>query len=531
MATKKATKRPRKKAAVSGAEAPKVTNALSATTGVPRTAPTRVTWRDKLRDRIHETRDRVLVSRFLQDTLPFAFYLTHTLPEEAVGRGIGIKSISTDREFAKRATDLFRRWADSRAVDLRKEATLYELQPLWLATILGDGETFVQKMAAQMEGAGSWKLQDRNKRRLQLQSFTRDQLTNPTSREDQQANPGRWIDGIRVNGLFQNDGYGVITESADGTASGFSVVNGPLMHHAKKATRLNQVHGNPWMFCGASDLLDSLDITAVRKHAAKIKSAFMGATVTRDGDIPKSMQSMITRGDTGTTPADNGKRYAEIFGGAIVLPMAADEDIKWFQAHEAMDYGRFIEEIVSPMVWVFGYPPEYVFQKNLTGPNQRAILSKVAKAHERMRSLLYPVLQWVWDWVIGDALVSGELRDIKNPPLDWNQVDFVADPDPSIDLGRDERIEIERLRGNAGTMEDYIERRTGGSGEAVRHARIAEKLDDIRYAVSEAKRLGIPAGLAMVRAMDPVELQAMAGALNVIGVDAAELAQAIRAEE
>lgn len=514
-----------------GAAKPAVTNALSATTGIPRTTATRRYWRDTQRERMFETRDRVTVSRFLQDTLPFAFYLTHTLPEEAVGRGIGIKSISTDREFAKRATDVFRRWADSRAVDLRKEGTFYEMQPLWLATILGDGETFVQKISAEDAAARTWKLEDRTRRRLQLQSFTRDELGDPATKQDMETNAGRWVDGIRVNMLKQADLYGVLTESNDGGSSGFRTVSAALMHHAKRATRLNQVHGNPWMFCGANDLLDNLDINAVRKHAAKIKSAFMGATVTREGDLPASMKSLMTRGDSGTTPADNGKRYAEIFGGAIVLPMAADEDIKWFQAHEAMDYGKFIEEITSPMVWVFGYPPEYVFQKNLTGPNQRAILAKVGKAHERMRSLLYPLLQWVWDWVIADAMRSGELSDIALPPLDWNQVDFVADPDPSIDVGRDERIEIERLRGNAGTMEDYIERRTGGSGEAVRHARIMEKLDDIRFAVAQAKQMGIPAGLAMVRAMDPVELQAMAGALNVIGVDAAELAAAIRTEE
>lgn len=459
-------------------------------------------------------RERVRTSRYLQEEFPFAFYLTHTLPEEAVGRGIGLKSVSRNKEFATAATELFRRWAEAEAVDLRKEGNFYSLQPLWLSTILSDGEVFVQKVAADTAEAMAWSLSDSTRRRLQLQSFERDQLATGAA-----AAGERWVDGVKVNGLGQAEAYRVVT--ADG---GAREVPAAFMKHLKRAVWLNQVHGIPWMFCGSSRLLDALDIEAVRKHAAKIKSAFLGATVTQDGAMPASMRGLQTKGQSGTPAADDGRRYFEIFGGAVMVPLAFGEDVKFFQAQETMNYGQFLEELISPMVWSFGYPAEYIFSPKLTGPSQRAVLSKVARAHERLRSLLHPLLKWVWEWVIGDAMVRGELSQFSGVS-DWNAVDFVADPDPSIDLGRDEQADAKRLDNNTLTVEEYIERRTGGSGVAVRQARILEKLEDMRFAREQARAMGLPEDLAMLRAVPPTELSAMAAAVNALEQTAPEPTQ------
>jgi hypothetical protein len=83
---------------------------------------------------------------------------------------------------------------------------------------------------------------------------------------------------------------------------------------------------------------------------------------------------------------------------------------------------------------------------------------------------------------------------------------------------------MERLRANAETMEDFIERRTGGSGLAVRQARILEKLGDVQFAL--ANRGDIPASIATLLAIDPAHLQAMAGMAGTLSPDdiAAELA-------
>jgi len=98
-----------------------------------------------------------------------------------------------------------------------------------------------------------------------------------------------------------------------------------------------------------------------------------------------------------------------------------------------------------------------------------------------------------------------------------------------VDSGRDEKAEMARLENNAATMEEYTERRTGGSGVAVRRERITEKLEDMQFAIETAKALGLPASLAMLRAIPPNEMMAMAGLSNSLGLDPVELAAQIAA--
>ena len=68
-------------------------------------------------------------------------------------------------------------------------------------------------------------------------------------------------------------------------------------------------------------------------------------------------------------------------------------------------------------------------------------------------------------------------------------------------------------------MEDFIERRTGGSGVEVRHARILEKLDDVQFAITEGAKKNIPASIATLLAIDPAQLQAMSGLASTISPD------------
>ncbi len=47
--------------------------------------------------------------------------------------------------------------------------------------------------------------------------------------------------------------------------------------------------------------------------------------------------------------------------------------------------------------------------------------------------------------VIGDAMMmGGELHQYAKVK-DWNLVEFVPDPDPSVDLGRDHKADMERI--------------------------------------------------------------------------------------
>jgi uncharacterized protein YjiS (DUF1127 family) len=512
---------------------PITNSALPASTGTYRSLPTYQPWSSKQLEQLSKSRDRVQISRFLQEKIPVLGYCTQALPKEAIGKGIGLKSTSINPEFKAAATKHYKAWADSRAVDLRKEGTFYELQARWLSAIIGDGEAFVQKVSDNSPLAMEWRLSDKAKRRLQLQTLLRDQLSSIGLTRSEQKD-SRWIEGLQYNALDQLITLRVIT--GDNVNNGVPQtldLSASNVFHLKENIRFNQYHGIPFIFRSNEDLLDVLDLKAIRKHAAKIRSALLGATTTRDGKAPNAMQAVMAAEKEGTPSVDTGKRFVEIAEGAVMIPLADSETMTFFQGGESIPFKQILEELTNPFVFGLGYPVEWIFgMGSLGGTAFRGVIEKVRRAHENMRALLYPFLQWTWEWVIADAMMPGGVLAAFASVEDWNEIDFVTDPDPSVDLGRNHAADMERLRANAGTMEDYIEARTGGSGEEVRKARIREKIDDVKFAISIATgltmdKIMIPASIATLLAIDPMQLQAMSGLASTLAPEtiAADLEQ------
>lgn len=529
-------KKPARRAITGTAPRTDIVNAaLPTSTGTYRVLPTYQQWSSRHLETMAKSRDRVQISRFLQEKIPVLSYCITTLPKEAIGKGIGLKSTSTDPAFKAAATAHYKAWADSRAVDLRKEGTAYELQARWLSTILGDGEAFVQKVADNTEvkdtqgkeiGPKSWTLADKNRRRLQLQTILRDQLTS-SGLTTAEAKTSRWIDGLQYNPLDQLINLRVITgDTTPGSTPTTLLVSAANIFHLKHNRRFNQCHGDPFIFQSNEDLLDVLDLKAIRKHAAKIRSALLGATTTRTGQIPNSMQQAHAAEKTGNPEVDTGKRFMEIADGAVMIPLANDETITFFQGGEGIPFKEILEQLTHPFIFGLGYPIEWIFgMGNLGGTAFRGIISKVARAHENLRALLYPFLQWTWEWVIADAMMpGGALAKFATVP-DWNEIDFVTDPDPSVDLGRDHKADMDRLGENLATFEDLVESRTGGSGTNTRHASIDEKLDNLRYAIHRATgkpiaEIILPESIAIIIGLGQKASQAASGLVSSLTPEA-----------
>jgi len=517
------TKKPTRKSPKSVSSMTPITNAaLPTSRGTYRSLPTYQPWSSKQLEQLSKSRDQVQISRFLQEKIPVLGYCTQALPKEAIGKGIGLKSISSNPEFKAAATRYYKAWADSRAVDLRKEGTFYELQARWLSAIIGDGEAFVQKVSDTSAASMQWSLADKAKRRLQLQTLLRDQMTSMGLTRNEQKD-SRWIEGLQYNALDQLITLRVIT--GDNINSGIPKtidLAASNVFHLKESIRFNQYHGTPFIFRSNEDLLDVLDLKAIRKHSAKIRSALLGATTTRDGKAPNAMQAVMAAEREGNPSVDTGKRFVEIAEGAVMIPLADGETMSFFQGGEAIPFKQILEELTHPFVFGLGYPVEWIFgMGSLGGTAFRGVIEKVRRAHENMRAMLYPFLQWTWEWVIADAMMPGGALAAFATVEDWSEIDFVTDPDPSVDLGRNHTADMERLRANAGTMEDYIEARTGGSGVEVRKARITEKIDDVKFAISIATGLPmdqimVPASIATLLAIDPMQLQAMSGLASTL---------------
>lgn len=516
---------------VSETAAPITNVATSTVPGSYRTTPRYAPWSLKSVERMQRSKNLVEISRFLQseDGIPQVRYGIQQLPREAVGKGIGCKSISQDLAFRRDATALFKKWAESPAIDIRKEHSLFAIQPMLLSAMLGDGELFILPV---YEPAGAaWSLNDRSRRAFQIQLVSRDQLTNGDIKSTD-ARTLRWFDGLQYNALDQLQ---LLRLNQDAEATGYTAskkftdvpaVNGMghrNIFHLKDPTRIHQYHGDPIIFASGRDLLDSLDLKSLRKHSAKVRAALLGATTTRDGKMLNAMQQIAVAEQSGSPAADTGRRFVEVAEGAVFLPLSDNESFNFFNnPQEGIPFRDILADLIHPFLFELKYPPEWIFTRGkVGGVEYRGLLQQVARAHEGLRARLYPFLEWLWEKVIGTAMMpGGPLFQYASVP-DWNQIDFVTDPDPTVDAGRDNKADLENLGENLITPDDFIERRTGMDGEAVRHAAIQQKLNSIRFAISQATgtpidQVKIPASIAIALGMGLKTLQAAAGTLNTL---------------
>lgn len=516
---------------VSETAAPITNVATSTVPGSYRTTPRYAPWSLKSVERMQRSKNLVEISRFLQseEGIPQVRYGIQQLPREAVGKGIGCKSISQDLAFRRDATALFKKWAESPAIDIRKEHSLFAIQPMLLSAMFGDGELFILPV---YEPAGAaWSLNDRSRRAFQIQLVSRDQLTNGDIKSTD-ARTLRWFDGLQYNALDQLQ---LLRLNQDPEATGYTAskkftdvpaLNGMghrNIFHLKDPTRIHQYHGDPIIFASGRDLLDSLDLKALRKHSAKVRAALLGATTTRDGKMLNAMQQIAVAEQSGSPAADTGRRFVEVAEGAVFLPLSDNESFNFFNnPQEGIPFRDILADLIHPFLFELKYPPEWIFTRGkVGGVEYRGLLQQVARAHEGLRARLYPFLEWLWEKVIGTAMMpGGPLFQYANVP-DWNQIDFVTDPDPTVDAGRDNKADLENLGENLITPDDFIERRTGMDGEAVRHAAIQQKLNSIRFAISQATgtpidQVKISASIAIALGMGLKTLQAAAGTLNTL---------------
>jgi len=522
-----------------------ITNAATTTTttgGSYRSTPHYTAWNSKSVERMQRSKDIVQISRFLQseEGIPQVRYGIQQLPREAVGKGIGCKSISQDSDFRREATALFKKWADSPAIDIRKEHNLFAIQPMLLSAMLGDGELFI--LPVYEPTGASWSLNDRSKRAFQIQLVSRDQLTNGDV-QSVAARKLRWFDGLQYNGLDQlqllrlnqdPDASGYLLSKAFTDIPAVNAMGHRNIFHLKDPTRIHQYHGDPVIFASGRDLLDSLDLKALRKHSAKVRASLLGATTTRDGKMLNAMQQIALAEQGGNPTADTGRRFVEVAEGAVFLPMSDNESFNFFNnPQEGIPFREILADLLHPFMFELKYPPEWIFTRGkVGGVEYRGLLQQVARAHEGLRARLYPFLEWLWEKVIGTAMMpGGPLFQYANI-TDWNQIDFVTDPDPTVDAGRDKRADLESLGENLITPDDLIERSTGQDGEAVRHAAIDQKLDSIRYAIARAKNIPIdqveiPASVALAIGMGLKTLQPASGILTALNPAtlAADIAQ------
>lgn len=518
----------RKKSSITAAATPPASPAIQ--TGGIRSGPTKNMWRNWRSETPSIAQDRVQKSRFLQEALPFIGYLVSQLPEEALGDGLVPTSGSKNPAFKKAATAYFDEWAQSPAIDIRRRFDFYTSQGMLAQTMIGDGQVFALKVKDDRPQAIAQPLSNRKFRRLQLQFLTRDQIGNNGFR-DIVANGTEysWEAGVKYDSLDIPQAYRILKQSASSTLTMFGTREGQevpasQMLHIFADRHLNQRHGTPWLFSGESSLFDSMDLRDVEKYANKIRSYFLGVITTPSGDTPASVKPKVSKG-TDADGKDNGLRYIDLAGGLSIPVFKEGEKIDFFQNSQAISFAEIIGRCWNEACFALKFPPEYLLDiASLGSGGVRMVLRKVKKALDRIRRpIREQYCQAVWEFVIGDAIERREpwTLDEKEAIIeDWRKVTWKGGIDPSIDAGRDEKAEQEKIRSGIGTVEAYCDA-LGLDGETVRHSRLDEIADNIRY--------GSERGLPWFLCIDAMQVQAITGLATSLGVDVADLVKQISA--
>lgn len=519
----------RRKTKITAAAAPAASPAVQ--TGGVRSGPTKNMWRNWRSETPAIAQERVAKSRFLQEALPFIGYLVSQLPEEALGDGLVPTSGSKNAAFKKAATAYFDEWAQSPAIDIRRRFDFYTSQGMLAQTMIGDGEVFALKVKDDRPQAIAVPLTNRKFRRLQLQFLTRDQIGNNGFREIvANGTDYTWEAGVKYDALDIPHAYRILQQSASSTLSMYDgkkngrEVPAAQMLHIFADRYLNQRHGTPWIFSGDSSQFDSMDLRDVEKYANKLRSYFLGVITTPSGDTPASVRSNVKKG-TDAEGKDNGMRYIELAGGVSLPVFKEGEKIDFFHNSQAISFAEIIGRCWNEACFALKFPPEYLLKiAELGSGSIRMVLRKVKKALDRIRRpIREQYCQAVWEFVIGDAIERREpwTLDEKNDIVsDWRKVTWKGGSDPSIDAGRDEKAEQEKIRSGIGTVEAYCDA-LGLDGETVRHTRLDEKIDNIRY--------GSERGLPWFLCIDSMEVQAITGLASSLGIDVGELVKQIGA--
>lgn len=228
--------------------------------------------------------------------------------------------------------------------------------------------------------------------------------------------------------------------------------------------------------------------------------------------------------DPTKTVEDKSIRYYEIAGGVFIPVLKKDESISFFNGQNGMTFGAQLVYLAQQVLLGYGVPPEYISELKTLGSGAiRMILRKVSKLIDRIRRPFENVfLQQCWEMVISDAIARQQLPFVD----DWNAIQCLAAPDPTIDAGRDENAEQKKILNFTGTVQDYCAR-DQKDGETVRHHRIDEIADNISYGAA-IRRPGLPNGLPWFLCVDPAVLQAVSGIASNPEIDLANLGKVIK---
>ena len=392
---------------------------------------------------------------------------------------------SEDATWNEEAERYFEAWATRPEVTNR--FNLIELQNLVCRSIDRDGEVFVVKVA-------DWK------GRPKLQIIEGHRVGSGTGRD---AND--FPDGIRTDRYGRPLEYRILTQTGQRDISANAVL------HIFEPDSVSGSRGIPPHSTALTGLQDINELLGQEIRNAKLSGEVIRMIIRESGQADDD-DILAAGGAVAANPANPDDKAALAESGGITLFGKPGDEVKLLESN------RPAPNLLASLDWLTrsslsgsGIPAEFLFDPaRAGGAATRLVVQRAARRFAtRGLCLDHRFMTPVWGFVIGHAIKSGVLREVKN----WNRVAWIAPKSLTVDFARDTNANLKELATGTKLLSDYLAE-TGGNLD--RHL---DKRGEIAAKITKAAaKWGVPEW----KIYNPLQTIVSAGAETAAGIISGE---------
>lgn len=357
------------------------------------------------------------------------------------------QSVSGDPAWSKEAEEVMRRRFDNPlAFDRAGELDFFGWQDAITRGALRDGDTVTALLEAKAGGGA------------QVLLYGAHQVDN--GRADKV--PGGLRDGVFSDKMGRPLGYRLINAD-DATKFRTLPANAAIFHSYKKH---GSVRGVSSVAHAISNILDIVEILADSKHGIKVANQWGVALETApgavgDGGVGEELAAFLGNGDNESADKDaNDALFLDsiLQGGRMQSTPAGSKITTLSDDRPHPNQLNLLRWLVRDVAWGLGLSPEVLWElAGLNGTATRYLMAETRKWVRRRQRRLAMSCQRLWTYAVSREIKAGRLRQ---PTTDrWWMCKWIPEADPTIDVGRDGKLELEQLDNNALTYQEYFAKR------------------------------------------------------------------------
>lgn len=249
---------------------------------------------------------------------------------------------------------------------------------------------------------------------------------------------------------------------------------------------------------GLNDLRDVRDIIGFTKRGVKLETSINGFV---KGGVADDADQDFDTGEDGTdterpkaeTLPPKVKRM-DLEGGDIPELTGGREFVPVQMTRPGAQFGEFADFLTGLFVASLGLPPAFFLGAKMTGPGWRAVIGMAQRRFDKRQDVLTAFMRWLRVRITADAIATGRLPEVEG----WSRVAVQRPARLTIDLGDQERADLEAVQARMMTRSDYHARRQRSWADQL-NASLKEDKAVLQGIIQLAKDTGIPVATILAR--------------------------------